>query len=790
MYKSVFAAGVSPIEGPSGGGNTVTISGSNLGAGDVTNVTLCGVRATVVTDNSPTQVVVTVGAGGAGTNGDVVVMSTRYGKTVVRNVYTYLSPPPPTLPATNITLNSFYANWTSLAGATNYLLDVAGTNTFSLCVPGYSNCLVGNIVTYRVRGLDSGTPYWYRVRAVKNGLAGENSSAMNVQTLIASLSLNNGPAAGSNLVTISGAGLGSGGTDITNVTMCGVKAAIQSQATNSVTVLVGPGGSGTGDVVVYSKIKEVTRIVGAYRYNPPGVIGLAHWGNGGNLPVESAFVAAAAANGRIFSLGGESWDSYLSNVYAYDPQHPEQGWTSVSSLPAPRSMLAAVSVNGMVYAIGGWDGSACQSSVYVYDSAHPEGGWKTTSSLPGLRGFLSAATVDGKIYAIGGFDGYAYQSTVFCYDTTQPWVGWTSVSNLPAPRAHLAAASAGGKLYAIGGWDGDGCQSSVFRYDPAQPVQGWISVSNLPAARAYLTAANPAGQIMAIGGYGEGAEQSSVYLYDPAQPSLGWSSLEGQPVPLRNMAAVSLNGRVYMFGGFSASLSYASQYYEAYNAAAVVYEWDGTGGVVPRLGPQAGGQTVTLNGSNFGNGGDITNVTLCGYPVSAILSQSASQVVVRTGLSAAAVTGDVRICSISYGLTTKGKAYTYTDAVVTNGVPEWWLRQYFPVDNDLRLLALSDTDGDGASTLDEYGAGTDPSRSDSVLAMSRSTNGVWAGSNGFMVSWWSVAGKRYTLQRATNLVTGFNWNVKTNIAAIAPMNTETDKTVTGTGPWFYRIRVE
>ncbi len=99
VYEGALAAGVSPASGPLAGGNTVTIGGSGLGNGDVTNVSLCGIAATMVADHSPTQIVVIAGAATVPTNGDVAVYSTSYGTTIKGNAYTYVetvtAPDPP-----------------------------------------------------------------------------------------------------------------------------------------------------------------------------------------------------------------------------------------------------------------------------------------------------------------------------------------------------------------------------------------------------------------------------------------------------------------------------------------------------------------------------------------------------------------------------------------------------------------------------------------------------------------------------------------------------------------------
>ena len=66
------------------------------------------------------------------------------------------------------------------------------------------------------------------------------------------------------------------------------------------------------------------------------------------------------------------------------------------------------------------------------------------------------------------------------------------------------------------------------------------------------------------------------------------------------------------------------------------------------------------------------------------------------------------------------------------------------------------------------------------------------GGTGIVVRWQSVDGKWYSLERGTNLTgyPAFGTLVRTNIPGNAPLNTETDKTATGTGHWFYRIKLE
>ncbi|HKI68724.1 MAG TPA: S8 family serine peptidase, partial [Verrucomicrobiae bacterium] len=120
-----------------------------------------------------------------------------------------------------------------------------------------------------------------------------------------------------------------------------------------------------------------------------------------------------------------------------------------------------------------------------------------------------------------------------------------------------------------------------------------------------------------------------------------------------------------------------------------------------------------------------------------------------------------------------------------NGLPDWWELQYFG-----HLTGTdpnADPDHDGMSNLAEWLAGTDPTNRASNL---RLTLVAATNINSVVLSWPSVAGKTYQLERATNLLTGFNFIVATNIAATAPTNFETDSTPPSGVDRFYRIGVE
>jgi hypothetical protein len=82
--------------------------------------------------------------------------------------------------ATSITSNAFTANWSAVAVASNYRLDVSTSNTFSSFLAGYQDRTV-NGTSFGVNGLTPSTTYYYRLRAAN---AAGTSGSSNVITAV------------------------------------------------------------------------------------------------------------------------------------------------------------------------------------------------------------------------------------------------------------------------------------------------------------------------------------------------------------------------------------------------------------------------------------------------------------------------------------------------------------------------------------------------------------------------------------------------------------------------------
>jgi hypothetical protein len=127
-----------------------------------------------------------------------------------------------------------------------------------------------------------------------------------------------------------------------------------------------------------------------------------------------------------------------------------------------------------------------------------------------------------------------------------------------------------------------------------------------------------------------------------------------------------------------------------------------------------------------------------------------------------------------------------------DGMPNWWEDLYGLNKNSAADAAL-DTDADGASNLNEFRAGTNPTNAASVFRVSLAQQGI----NNVRITWTTVGGKSYRVQ--TNVVQN-GGGISTNFADFSTLVTVPGSgesttnivlvgAVTNTPTGYYRIRL-
>lgn len=127
----------------------------------------------------------------------------------------------------------------------------------------------------------------------------------------------------------------------------------------------------------------------------------------------------------------------------------------------------------------------------------------------------------------------------------------------------------------------------------------------------------------------------------------------------------------------------------------------------------------------------------------------------------------------------------FAENLAVHQTPEWWLAGHGWT-NDFDAAALADTDLDGHPAWKERIAGTDPTDSNSVLAVA--TVAAAPGSDAAVLSWPGATGRFYRLLCRTNLQAE-PMVCASNLPAGLPVSVHTQD-ITGLGRWFFAVGVE
>jgi N-acetylneuraminic acid mutarotase len=203
-------------------------------------------------------------------------------------------------------------------------------------------------------------------------------------------------------------------------------------------------------------------------YAPP-------WIDTANYPISVMDNAAAAFDGKVYSVGGASSTAIVANSYVYDP--PTNTWTRIADLPAALEKPAAAFADGKLYVFGGWNSAGTPSNkVYVYDPG--TNAWQTRAAVnPAPRAAAGVAVVDGQIYLVGGCtNGTCTQSNV-AVRYSPATDAFTTVAPYPVALAWQGCGGINGTVYCAGG-NSSAPLKSTYSYNPSSNT--WTQLADLP----------------------------------------------------------------------------------------------------------------------------------------------------------------------------------------------------------------------------------------------------------------------------------------------------------------------
>lgn len=117
-------------------------------------------------------------------------------------------------------------------------------------------------------------------------------------------------------------------------------------------------------------------------------------------PTPREHLAVTSAGGEIYALGGRK-AGYDTNVGTFESWAPgAKRWRRLPDVPHPRGGTGAAAAGGRLVSVGGEEPAGTIASVYAWDLAR--GGWRRLADLRTPRHGLGVVAVGTRVYAIGG----------------------------------------------------------------------------------------------------------------------------------------------------------------------------------------------------------------------------------------------------------------------------------------------------------------------------------------------------------------------------------------------------
>jgi hypothetical protein len=699
---------ISPDHGPTTGGTTVTITGTNFVSGVSYGVNIGNVPATGVVRDSATQITAVTPAGTAGEK--MVYVTNKYGRSEMPAYFTYNAPPGitnispasgPTAGGTAITIN----------GAEFWF----GGPLSGVKVGGINATSVVRISKSRITAVTPAGTAGARDIVITNW-DGQTATLTGGFTYVApptitTVSPPSGPTAGGTNLTITGSNFIRGGSF--RVTVGGVEAAdVVRVSSGRITAHTPAGTAGAKDIVVTNKDGQTATLTGGFMYTaPPAITGVSPPSgptaggtiltiNGTNFVAGGLFsvkVGGVPATGvvrnsatRITAItpvgAAGAKDVVVTNRDGQKATLPggftyrrRPTITSVSPVSGPIEGGTVITINGTNFVAGGAFGvkvGGVPATGVVRNSAT-----RITAVTPaGTAGAkdVSVTSEDGQTVTLAGGFTYRVRPTI------------TSITPASGPTAGNTTITITGTNFVAGGAFG-------------------VTVGGVEANGAYrdsatrITAITPAGtagtkDVVVTSGDGQTATRadSFTYIAPPAITSVSPASgttAGGTPVTITGTNFISGGAFRVNVGGEPATgvVRHSATLITAITPAGmagaknvVVFNNDGQKatkvggftysippaitGVSPASGTTAGGTTITITGSDFVSGGAF-GVKVGGVAATGVVRNSATQI---TAVTPAGSTGakDVAVTNNDGLTTTRTNAFTYiAPPAITNISP-------------------------------------------------------------------------------------------------------------------------
>lgn len=274
------------------------------------------------------------------------------------------------------------------------------------------------------------------------------------------------------------------------------------------------------------------------------------WSLKGSMPYERAEIAAAALNGKIYVISGNS-RGVEANAFNQEYDPATGAWREVALMPSVASHAGAAALNGKIYVVGGFVANVhvgAVSRVFEYDPATDR--WRALAPLAAPRGAPGVVAVNGKIHAIGGRD--PERKTVATHDVYDPATNtWSMAAPLPLARDHLGIAVVAGRIHVFGGRT-EATVDNTARHDVYDPATNtWSTAAPLLTARSAGATFLLDGRIIYAGGECKDPRASvtfaEVEAYDPRTNQ--WTSLSPLQPGRHAAAAVTVGEQAYLLGG-------------------------------------------------------------------------------------------------------------------------------------------------------------------------------------------------------------------------------------------------